>query len=67
MIALLALRARRIAVNADIDCIVVFTDCECEEMTPDRAPEVPVLWISTKKGEHKNIQFGEVVDFDQAD
>ena len=53
--------------NCDIDCIVVFTDCECEEMTPDRAPEVPVLWISTKKGEHKNIQFGEVVDFDQAD
>lgn len=53
--------------NCDIDCIIVFTDCECEEMTPDRAPEVPVLWISTKKGEHKNIQFGEVVDFDPAD
>ena len=53
--------------ECDIDCIVVFTDCECEQMTPENAPEVPVLWISTKKGEHKNIQFGEIVDFDPAD
>jgi len=53
--------------DCDIDCIVVFTDCECEEMAPENAPEVPVLWISTKKGEHKNIQFGEIVDFDPAD
>lgn len=53
--------------NCDIDCIVVFTDCECEQMTPENAPEVPVLWISTRKGEHKNIQFGEIVDFDAVD
>lgn len=53
--------------DCDIDCIVVFTDCECEQMTPENAPEVPVLWISTNKGEHSNIQFGEIIDFDTAD
>lgn len=52
--------------NCDVDCIVVFTDCECEDMDLENAPSVPVLWISTKKGEHKNIKFGEIVHFDDA-
>lgn len=47
----------------DVDCIVVFTDCKCEQMKAEDAPEVPVLWISTEKGEHKNIGFGEVVHY----
>jgi len=47
----------------DVDCIIVFTDTYCEDMPEENAPAVPVLWLSTVKGDHANIKFGEIIEF----
>ena len=50
--------------NIDVDCLTIFTDTYCEDMPEQNAPDVPVLWIATEKGEHSNIKFGRIVDLD---
>ena len=49
----------------DVDCIIVFTDTYCEDMLEENAPAVPVLWMSTVKGDHSNIHFGDIVEFNE--
>ena len=54
--------------DIDVNCIVVLTDTECEDMTLDMAPDVPVLWVSTEKRKtYPRIHFGEVIELDTSE
>lgn len=48
----------------ETDQIVIFTDGECETFSEDDAPDCPVSWIiDNKKGEFKNLAFGQKIFF----
>ena len=50
----------------DIDAVVVFTDGDIDTITPDYC-DLPALWILSKGGTKRHIQFGDIVEFDNGD
>ena len=48
----------------ETDQVVIFTDGECDTFKEEDAPEFPVTWvIDNKKGEFKNLGFGQKIFF----